>query len=79
VAIPVLGELATHPPGVFLRKNVILGELCCANAQECDSKPFRPMLRRFMLIFRVLEGTERERRSEVTWHSSTACLLCQYE
>ena len=27
----------TPPPGVFLRKNVILGELSCEIAQECDS------------------------------------------
>ena len=30
----------TPPPGVFLRKNVILGELSCEIAQECDSKGF---------------------------------------
>jgi hypothetical protein len=27
-------------PRVFLRKNVILGELSCTVAQECDSKEF---------------------------------------
>lgn len=27
-------------PGVFLRKNVILGELACEIAQGCDSKGF---------------------------------------
>src|SRR5579859_7310795 len=30
----------TPPPGVFLRKNVILRELSCEIAQECDSKGF---------------------------------------
>jgi hypothetical protein len=30
----------TPPPGVFLRKNVILGELSCEIAQECDFKAF---------------------------------------
>ena len=30
----------TPPPGVFLRKNVILGELSCEIAQECDSTGF---------------------------------------
>jgi hypothetical protein len=29
-----------HPPGVFSRKNVILGELSCEIAQECDSTGF---------------------------------------
>ena len=28
------------PPGVFLRKNVILWELRVRDAQECDSKGF---------------------------------------
>ena len=28
------------PPRVFLRKDVILWELCCEIAQECDSKGF---------------------------------------
>lgn len=30
------------PPGVFLRKDVILGELACPIAQECDSTAFIP-------------------------------------
>jgi hypothetical protein len=28
------------PPGVFLRKDVILGELCCEMLQGCDSRRF---------------------------------------
>jgi hypothetical protein len=28
------------PPGVFLRKNVILWELACEMVQECDSTGF---------------------------------------
>ena len=30
----------THPPGVFLRKDVILGELACEIVQGCDSTGF---------------------------------------
>jgi hypothetical protein len=30
----------TPPPGVFLRKNVILGELACEIVQGCDSTGF---------------------------------------
>ena len=30
----------TPPPGRFLRKSVILGELSCEMVQECDSTEF---------------------------------------
>lgn len=34
------GRITPDPPGVFLRKDVILGELVCEIAQECDSTGF---------------------------------------
>jgi hypothetical protein len=34
------GRVDSPPPGVFLRKNVILGELDLERMQECDSKEF---------------------------------------
>src|SRR5580698_6055695 len=73
------GRASDPPPRVFLRKNVILGELWCADAQECDFKPFRTIQLRFVGVLRGLEFRKRERNTRITSQGSTVCLLCQYE
>ena len=67
------GGRGTHPPG-FLRKDVILWELSCCDAQGFDSRDFTAAGKASIADSEPWRGLV----GAITTHDSIYCLLCQW-